>query len=560
MALPRRHSVVMTVPRHHHDRKPCALAFTVVLALTIWLFVSPVAAINNDVEDVNSTRNKERQILIEVYNATNGTQWIRQWGWLNSSYDHCEWEGVRCNEITKLVVTQLHLADNAMKGNLPHMGGLAHLSFLNLSQNELEGSMEQIGLGDMTRLQHLDLAQNDFNGTLDQLAERSSLVFLDVRNNNFNGTIGQAFGNLTLLEHLVLAGNDFIGTLNVERLAALRFLDISGNANLTGSIQQSGIFNLTFLESINLAGCHFNGTLDIGYLTLLRLLDLSSNDFSGELAVISNLTLLETLNLSKNHFVGTLPEIGALESLKHLDLSENGNLSGSLVIGFEALSSLESINLAGNNLTGPLGMPALEFQNLRVLDLSRNNLTGPLTILSDLPMLQRLNLAENQFNETLPELGLFRELKYVNLSYNELTGTIPALSGLGVLEKLDISNQLISSFDFGTGLRTTQGITGTIPVSVGQLYFLQEFVMSNNLLTGAIPEEFSRLNFLHTLHLENNRLSGMIPSSLNLIDQLVTVALARNRLSGPIPELGGSDFMIRTVTLKNNAGYVLSNV
>jgi Leucine-rich repeat (LRR) protein len=169
-------------------------------------------------------------------------------------------------------------------------------------------------------------------------------------------------------------------------------------------------------------------------------------------------------------------------------------------------------------------------------------------------MLEYLNLAQNRFNETVPEIGLFRELKYVNLSYNELTGNIPTISGLNFLEILDISNQLMSSFDLDAGLRITQGITGTIPVAVGQLAFLQSFVLSNNLLTGSIPAEFARLNFLHTLHLENNRLSGTIPASLNLIEQLVTAALAWNRLSGQ----WGSDIMIRTVTLKDNAGYVFS--
>jgi Leucine-rich repeat (LRR) protein len=556
----RRSSVIAAVRRRHRDRKLRALPFTAAMATSLFFLVlSPVSAF--EYKDINSTRNEERQILVQVYNATNGPQWIRQWGWLNSSYDHCDWEGVRCNKTTTLVVTELHLSGNAMKGNMSQLGGLAHLSFLDLSQNELEGSIEQIVLRDMKKLEHLNLAKNAFDGTLDEVGELSSLVFLDLGNNNFNGTIGQAFGSLILLEHLVLVGKKLHGAMKVEDLVSLRLLDISGNANLTGSLVQSGINNLTMLESLNVAGCNFNGTLDIGNLMLLRFLDLSGNDFSGELAIISNLTFLETLNLAENNFTGTLPEIEALVSPKHLNLSESGNLSGSIEgTGMETLSALESIDLSGNNLTGQIGSQDLGFLGLRSLDLSRNSLSGPLTAISNLTMLEYVNLARNYFNETLPENGNLPALKYVNLSYNELTGTVPNLSGLDLLERLDLSNQLVSAFDIKTGLRITHGITGVIPATVEYLDFLQEFVMSNNLLTGSIPEAFARLNFLHTLDLENNQLSGTIPSSLNLLEKLVTVALARNRLSGPIPELGGSDVVIRTVTLKNNAEYVFSCV
>ena len=58
------------------------------------------------------------------------------------------------------------------------------------------------------------------------------------------------------------------------------------------------------------------------------------------------------------------------------------------------------------------------------------------------------------------------------------------------------------------------GLTGSIPVEIGQLTNLYSIDLSNNRLSGEIPAEIGNLHKLDFLYLQDNELSGEIPLSL----------------------------------------------
>ncbi|PON69034.1 Serine/threonine protein kinase [Parasponia andersonii] len=84
-----------------------------------------------------------------------------------------------------------------------------------------------------------------------------------------------------------------------------------------------------------------------------------------------------------------------------------------------------------------------------------------------------------------------------------------------------------------------QGLSGTIPPSIGNLTFLRRMNMSSNDLHGTIPREIGQLSRLEHLDLSRNFLEGPIPVELTNCTSLKNITLHHNNLTGKIPfELG----------------------
>jgi Leucine-rich repeat (LRR) protein len=137
-----------------------------------------------------------------------------------------------------------------------------------------------------------------------------------------------------------------------------------------------------------------------------------------------------------------------------------------------------------------------------------------------------------------------------NLSYLEilfiqygLTGTIP--SEVGNLIKL---KQLTLSYN--------TSLTGSIPYSLGGLYNLTHCSLHSNNLTGSIPDVFGNISSLVWLRLQNNQLTGTIPLSLGRLQNLTSLDLSYNNLTGNIPiEIGDLACHQASIVLNNNALY-----
>lgn len=138
-------------------------------------------------------------------------------------------------------------------------------------------------------------------------------------------------------------------------------------------------------------------------------------------------TTVESLNLIANNLSGSIPpQVVNLPNLKQLFLSEN-NLTGTIPTQLGSLSALTRLEMYSNNLTGPIPDSLGSLSNLDTLTLFSNQLEGPIPAsLGQLSKLEVLSLHKNRFSGTIPaELGKLMKLVFLTLYSNKLTGEIP---------------------------------------------------------------------------------------------------------------------------------------
>ncbi|KAK9804650.1 hypothetical protein WJX73_004502 [Symbiochloris irregularis] len=134
---------------------------------------------------------------------------------------------------------------------------------------------------------------------------------------------------------------------------------------------------------------------------------------------LSGLGLVGALPLDSNIWSG-------LSSLQSVDLSNN-EVTGYLPPQLESLTNITSIKLNNNNLSGTLPNSLPSSSNLTNLDLGNNSFSGALpTTWSNNTGLQNINLGSNRLNGTLPPswAGLVNA-QSLNFSNNAFTGKLP---------------------------------------------------------------------------------------------------------------------------------------
>ena len=106
---------------------------------------------------------------------------------------------------------------------------------------------------------------------------------------------------------------------------------------------------------------------------------------------------------------------------------------------------------------------------------------------------------------------------------------------LGRVVRLDLSG----TWDSAERRTIVHGLSGSIPLELGNLTSLTGLHLQGNQLTGPIPPELGDLANLRSLLLWSNDLSGPIPPELGRLADLESLDAYDNDLSGPIPpELG----------------------
>jgi len=232
----------------------------------------------------------------------------------------------------------------------------------------------------------------------------------------------------------------------------IQSLSLSNN-NLVGQIPEE-IGDLTAIISVDFGLNKLSGPLPKSFSTLSKMyaMSLKENQFTGPLD-FSQMTGLQFAHLDFNSFSGTLNSFCPCSTLKVLGLVNN-QMYGQIPDCFVGLTQLQTLQLGGNKLSGPI--PAFSAESLRALDLSRNAFSGA-------PAFSKLMAATG-----ITELDFFG---------NKLSGPISGLSGHGSLVVFDVHDNKM---------------TGTIPddyaLSMRNLYILR--AQKNNLY-GFLPSTFS---------------------------------------------------------------------
>lgn len=296
-----------------------------------------------------------------------------------------------------------------LNGAPPNYDALTELSVIDLSSNQLVGSITErlasltvnlryvdlsnnnIGVSvatglSSTSITHLDLSFNsipshpDIGGTSSALA--SSLVSLMVNDNAMTGGISNDVGRLATLEYHDFSNNQISSLSNrLEDSVSLRKL--IGNNNSVSNIRSSRLLQLntalTTLELANNAMAAIPASL--GSLRGLVKLDLSAFVSSGASSIslpaqLGSLSLLTSLSLGSNQLTSSSLDLSLLSSLVSLDMSNN-QLGGAIPTGLTAAAaSLQAVDFSNNLYTGGVPESFGALTALQSLDLAGNSLSG----------------------------------------------------------------------------------------------------------------------------------------------------------------------------------------
>ncbi|GAU30339.1 hypothetical protein TSUD_211960 [Trifolium subterraneum] len=105
-----------------------------------------------------------------------------------------------------------------------------------------------------------------------------------------------------------------------------------------------------------------------------------------------------------------------------------------------------------------------------------------------------------------------------------------------------------------TALRLpAMGLTGNLPLGLGNLTELQTLSLRFNALTGEIPSDFGNLVSLRNLYLHSNFFSGEVPEFLFSLQKLVRLNLGKNNFSGEVSEKFNKLTRLDTLFLEQNS-------
>nr|XP_004667019.3 toll-like receptor 13 [Jaculus jaculus] len=402
-------------------------------------------------------------------------------------------------------LTLLNLVENKIQSVNNSFEGLSNLETLLLSKNKIT-HIHKNAFVPLVKLKHLSLSRNfltNLSNVLDAVQHLLCLEYLDLTNNTII-FLDHSPRSLVSLTHLSLQGNKLM-ELNFSSLLLpnLTTLDVSQNSYQV--IKNVYLETLSQLRSLNLSGTLIKlEMLPTKHLQNLRVMDLSNHELrDGHLNMstvchlLRNLPLLEDLVFRKNATnTGGIKHLANCTRLLFLDLGQNSDLVHLNDSEFDAMPSLQRLNLNKCQLYTVINRTWSSLQNLKVLDLSHNKFKSFLDFaFSPLKSLQSLFLSRNPITElnNLAFSGLY-SLKELNLAGCWIV-TIDKYSfaQLPNLESLDLGDNNIRVLK----RRTFQSLKK-----------LQVLDLSHNRLTIIEENAFSGLIYLYHLDLTYNSLSG----------------------------------------------------
>lgn len=232
---------------------------------------------------------------------------------------------------------------------------------------------------------------------------------------------------------------------------------------------------------------------------------------------------VKSINLSSMSVTGKLPpDLNRLSSLQSLSLEKN-KLSGPIP-AFSNLTSLEDLDLDGNKFTSMPPNFLSGLPNIRTISINDVPTLPPWKFpveITESPVLNSFSCSRCNLIGEIPDIfESTPSLQILKLSYNNLTGTLPPSLAKSGIQELVLNNQLL-------------GLSGGIDV-IGKMEQLTLVWLHVNRFTGPIPD-LSMCHFLSDVVLRDNLLTGVIPNSMTSLSKLSTVSLQNNKFQGPMP-------------------------
>ena len=501
----------------------------------------------------------------------------------------------------------LYLRNTSIVGPLPQsLGHLPNLWILDLSYNQLTGSLSLFNFAKLLSLESLFLSHNQLNGTFPYaIGQLPTLFLFDVSSNKLSGVISEAhLSNLSTLEVLDVSQNSLAFNLNSNWVPPFQLLELSATSCILGPkfpswlkhqgnlmvlhIPNSGIsdsfpewfwnissslFYLNVSHNIlggvlpkSLPSIHVHFHLNPNYVSYewdlsfnnlsgplphfppqLQGLFLSNNMFSGFVSSFCATPLLNLtyLDLSSNLLLGQLPDCWEqYQRLRVLNLANN-NLSRRIPKSFGTLQQIETIHLNNNNFSGAIPILTL-CSNLKFIDFGDNNLQGiiPVWVGHKLHHLIVLRLRGNKFQGIIPtSLCKLLLLQVLDLSKNNIIGKIPqCLSDITALSIIRFPRENISYVAEGFRINEPNEMA----------FFSDKAILA---WKGENREYGKNLGLMTIIDLSCNHLIGEIPHSITALVALASLNLSGNNLTGYIPNNIGHMTMLESLDLSRNYLY-----
>ena len=432
--------------------------------------------------------------LKDFYESTGGSNWTDNTGWpatpaewedITSIDQAATWFGVT---VENGDISALVMENNGLAGDLPESLYLLRvLSNLSLVTNALTGTLSPL-IGNLTELTVLNLASNDLNGELPSTLSRlSKLITLSLMDNAFSGPLnGVDFSTMGSLKNLYLQVNQFTGTIpsTLEACPLLRVVLFSNQ--LSGKIP-AFLFNKSSLLVLSLGNNQLTGAIPSNFEQLVQLSDLSLLD--------NNFTSFPNLSSHPN-----APNLRVSIPNNYIpwdDIAANLNA--------DSTHSFESFDYAPQ-----LEVPAGQGQVLDIAEIAS---------LRDLyEYTHGANWTDNTGWPSTPT------------EWEAITSIDQAATWFGVtVENGDVANIFLNS----------NGLSGSLPQTIGNLSELKRFWVNVNSLYGELPASIYSLNKLTQLNLAANDFTGPLDPRIGGMDALGLLRIGGNEFDVPLPiEIG----------------------
>ncbi|CAL0331097.1 unnamed protein product [Lupinus luteus] len=416
---------------------------------------------------VITVRGQDYEVMVTlkrmIINAPNTLQW--------TDPDVCKWNHIQCDKGNR--VTAIQIGNQTLQGSLPkELQNLSHLKRFECQGNNLTGAFPYLSKSlqkllihgnmftsfpndffmGMSNLEEVRLDENPFPQwqVPNSLNECIALQSFSAQSVGFVGTIPDFFGNggpFPGLVYLALSRNYFEGVLP---------------ASLSGSS----------IETLLVNGQNSKAKLN------------------GTLAVLKNMTSLKQIWAHGNSFTGPIPDLSHHDQLFDVSLRDN-QLTGVIPPSLMALPNLKVVSLTNNHFQGS---PPLFQNGVRVdnnMDNGRNQFCTKVLGEPCSPLVNAL-------------LSVVEPLGYPLKFSESWEGNDPcANQWTGIV----CSGGNISVINF-----QNMGLSGTISPRFARLTSVTKLLLANNYITGTIPIELTSMPFLQELDVSNNNLYGRVPS------------------------------------------------